>query len=127
MMENKFILVCILFSCLLTTFSCKKRNLSDGCQGVEATVKDFRSLAGCKFLLETKDGKTYNPAGYTGTTEGGLSNLANARQIRFEFEKMEDAMSNCMRGEMVTITCMEILEEGRPSSGMEEGNSSGDL
>ena len=94
--------------------------------GTMGTVKDLTGLDGCGFVFELPDGTRLQPLRlmYCGTpplskevTEDPLYNFqfVDGKVVRIRYEEVKDAMSVCMVGKMVRITCLE------------EMNSPGDL
>jgi hypothetical protein len=89
-------------------------------EAVFATVRDLTGLDGCGFVFELADGTKLEPQmlGYCGTpplpkevTENPLYNFqwVNGKQVRIGFEEVTDAMSICMVGKIVKITCIEEI------------------
>jgi hypothetical protein len=89
-------------------------------ESVFATVRDLTGLDGCGFVFELADGTKLQPQmlGYCGTpplpkevTENPLYNFQfiDGKQVRIGFEEVTDAMSICMVGKVVKITCIEAI------------------
>jgi hypothetical protein len=87
---------------------------------VFATVKDLTGLDGCGFVFELADGRRLEPRRlfYCGTpplpkevTEDPLYQFqfVDGKQVRIGFEEITDAMSICMVGKVVKITCIEEI------------------
>jgi len=110
--------------CLSASFvfwSCEDDLMSVSCgDALLATVKDLTGLDGCGFVFELADGTRLQPQmiGYCGTpplpkevTENPLYNFqwVDGEQVRIGFEEVPDAMSICMVGRVVKITCIEEI------------------
>lgn len=116
-----FLINLLLASTSFIFWSCDQEQMSTTCdQGVFATVKDLTGLDGCGFVFELADGSRLEPVqiGFCGTpplskeiTENPLYNFqfVNGKQVRITFEEVPDAMSICMVGKMVRITCLEEI------------------
>lgn len=118
-----------LFSTLLFLSSsflflgCDEEPLSASCDNaVFATLKDLTGLDGCGFVFELADGTKLQPQmlGYCGTpplpkemTENPLYNFqwVDGKQVRITWEEIPDAMSICMVGKVVKITCIEEINQ----------------
>lgn len=118
----KTLLSTLLFlSATITFWSCEEEPMSTSCDNaVLATVKDLTGLDGCGFVFELTDGTKLEPQmlGYCGTpplpkevTENPLYNFQfiDGKQVRIGFEEVTDAMSICMVGKVVKITCIEEI------------------
>lgn len=119
----KNLLSTILFlSASLFFWSCDDEKITSvSCDdGVFVTVKDLTGLDGCGFVFELSDGTRLEPHRlfYCGTpplpkevTENPLYNFefVNGKQVRIGFEEVPDAMSICMAGKIVKITCIEEI------------------
>lgn len=118
----KTLLSTLLFISAATTFwSCEEDPMSVSCdEAVFATVKDLTGLDGCGFVFELADGTKLEPQmlGYCGTpplpkevTENPLYNFqwVNGKQVRIGFEEVTDAVSICMVGKIVKITCIDEI------------------
>jgi len=102
-------------------WSCDDDLMSVSCDDASlATVKDLTGLDGCGFVFELADGTRLQPQmlGYCGTpplpkevTENPLYNFqwVDGKQVRIGFEEVPDAMSICMVGRIVKITCLEEI------------------
>lgn len=100
---------------------CDKEPMSVSCdQAAFATVRDLTGLDGCGFVFELADGTKLQPQmlGYCGTpplpkevTENPLYNFqwVDGKQVRIGFEEVTDAISICMVGKVVKITCIEEI------------------
>lgn len=121
-MIMKTLLSTLLFISAATTFwSCEEDPMSVSCdEAVFATVKDLTGLDGCGFVFELADGTKLEPQmlGYCGTpplpkevTENPLYNFqwVDGKQVRIGFEEVPDAISICMVGKIVKITCIEEI------------------
>lgn len=116
-----FLINLLLASTSFIFWNCDQEPMSTTCdQGVFATVKDLTGLDGCGFVFELADGSRLEPVqiGFCGTpplskeiTENPLYNFqfVNGKQVRITFEEVPDAMSICMVGKMVRITCLEEI------------------
>ncbi len=70
-------------------------------------VKDFSKLDGCKLLIETEKGILLKA---NELPQGSF--LTAGAKIRFDYEKMPEAMSICMREKMIIrITCLEAMAD----------------
>lgn len=85
---------------------------------VLATVKDLTGLDGCGFVFELANGSRLEPQMlfFCGTpplpkevTENPLYNFqwVDGKQVRIAYEEIPDAVSICMVGKIVKITCLE--------------------
>jgi len=102
-------------------FGCAEEPIGASCDNaVFATLKDLTGLDGCGFVFELADGTRLEPQRlfYCGTpslpkevTEDPLYNFqfTDGKQVRIGFEEITDAMSICMVGKVVKITCLEEL------------------
>lgn len=111
----------LFFSVSSTILSCDDEPMSVSCDHATfATVKDLTGLDGCGFVFELADGTKLEPQmlGYCGTpplpkevTENPLYNFqwVDGKQVRIGFEEVPDAMSICMVGKIVKITCIEEI------------------
>jgi hypothetical protein len=88
--------------------------------GVFATVRDLSGLDGCGFVFELADGSRLEPRRllYCGTpplpkkvTDDPLYNFefVDGNHVRIGFEEIPDAVSICMVGRVVKITCIEKI------------------
>ena len=91
---------------------------SSDCE-ITATVIDMTGLDGCGFILQTDEGKKYEPLfiGWCGTPPyqeappdplRGFT-FRHGQRVKFSFEPTEMA-SICMTGEVVRITCINEIE-----------------
>jgi len=102
-------------------WGCDEESMNVSCDNaVFATVKDLTGLDGCGFVFELADGTKLEPQmlGYCGTpplpkevTENPLYNFqwVSGKQVRIGFEEITDAVSICMVGKIVKITCIEEI------------------
>ena len=116
-----FLYAILLISCSISFWSCDKEPISASCDNaVLATVKDLTGLDGCGFVFELANGTRLEPQmfGYCGTpplpkevTENPLYNFqwVDGKQVRIGFEEVTDAVSICMVGKIVKITCIEEI------------------
>ena len=118
----KTLLSTLLFlSTSVTFWCCEEDMMTVSCDNaVLATVKDLSGLDGCGFVFEVADGTRLEPQmlGYCGTpplprevTENPLYNFqwVDGKQVRIGFEEIPDAISICMVGKIVKITCIEEI------------------
>jgi hypothetical protein len=109
----------ILFA-LLVLMSCQEEESGPECS-VPAVVRDLTGFDGCGFVFELEDGTRLEPViryyyGFCGTPPHGiqeapedpLSNFefVDGKKVRIEYEVSDDAMSICMVGPIVNITCI---------------------
>ena len=90
-------------------------------EGVFATVRDLTGLDGCGFVFELADGTRLEPIRQflrCGTpplpkevTEDPLFNFqfVEGKKVSIGFQEMTEAVSICMVGKMVKITCIEEI------------------
>jgi hypothetical protein len=120
-MKNLTLILSFAFSASLF-WSCEENKITSiSCdQGVLATVKDLTGLDGCGFIFELSDGTRLEPIRlmYCGTpeipkevTEDPLYDFQfiDGKQVRIGYEEVTDAMSICMVGKIVRITCIEEI------------------
>jgi hypothetical protein len=113
--------VLLFLSSSLIFWSCDEEPMSVSCDnGVFATVKDLTGLDGCGFVFELADGTRLEPQRlfYCGTsplpqevTEDPLYDFqfVHGKQVRIGYEVIPDAVSICMVGKIVKITCIEEI------------------
>ena len=98
----------ILLSCffILTGQTCKQKNgkKSNDCQ-VMGTIKDFKGLDGCGFMIVLEDGSRLQPVKYSSKN----LEIKDGQNIRFNYEEITNQVGICMAGKMVEITCIEFL------------------
>jgi hypothetical protein len=111
-------IVALLFvSGLLVT--CSEEKIEKGC-GTMATVRDLSSLDGCGFVFELEDGARLEPIRvfFCGTPpiakeqlEDPLYNFSfiDGKKVLIDWEPIE-AVSICMAGQTVRITCLTEVE-----------------
>jgi hypothetical protein len=119
MSSKSVVLGAIAFAVLLV--ACKEEVLKTSCNNaVTATVRDLTGLDGCGYIFELADGTKLEAQMllYCGTpplpkeiTENPLYNFqfVDGKQVRIGFEEIPDAVSICMVGKVVKITCIEEL------------------
>lgn len=102
-------------------WGCDDDPMTTSCDnGVFATVKDLTGLDGCGFVFELADGTRLEPQRlfYCGTsplpkevTEDPLYDFqfVHGKQVRIGYEVIPDAVSICMVGKIVKITCIEEI------------------
>lgn len=99
----------ILLSCffLLTGQTCKQKNggQNAGCQ-VMGTIKDFKGLDGCGFMIVLEDGQKLQPVKYSSQN----LEIKDGQKIKFSYEEVTNQVGICMAGKMVEVTCIEFLE-----------------
>ena len=120
---KKFLTLGLLFLILL---SCTNEGYSPSVpctQGVEATVRDLTGLDGCGFIFELEDGTRLEPKRimlFCGTpplpkevTEDPLFQFEwiDGKRVKIGYDVLTDAVSICMVGSMVKITCIEELDQ----------------
>ncbi len=118
---KKLPLLLVLLSALLF-WRCEDEKITIGAcdNGVLATIKDLTGLDGCGFVFELADGSRLEPKRlfYCGTpplpkevTEDPLHTFefADGKKVRIVYEEIQDAMSICMVGKIVKITCIEEI------------------
>ncbi len=102
---KKLVLICVGMLTLLAT-TCEKEDMNK-CDR-KGIVKDYTGLDGCGLIIES-DGDRFEPAELP---EG--KTIKNGDIITFSYEKFDGA-SICMTGELVKITCLEVItNECRP-------------
>jgi hypothetical protein len=112
----------ILLISTLTFWGCEEEKIThNSCKdGVVATVKDLTGLDGCGFVFELSDGSRLEPQmlGFCGTpplpkelTENPLYDFqwVDGKIVRIKYEEITDAVSICMVGKIVKITCLEEI------------------
>lgn len=98
-------------------------NISKDCI-YTATVEDLTGLDGCGFLFKLDNGDYLEPVWRwsfvcgtppfpEGATEDPLwdFNYKDGQRVRLGFEPANDTGSFCMKGKMVYITCLEVIDE----------------
>lgn len=107
-------------------FSCADENIDklDECS-TPATVKDLTGLDGCGFVFELEDGTRLEPQRifFCGTPplpkeaiEDPLYNFqfVDGKKVLIEYEELDDAVSICMVGSVVRITCLkEVVNQSQ--------------
>lgn len=121
-MKSYVYAIVLLVSILLP--GCEEESIHAGCnQGVFATVKDLTGLDGCSYVFELSDGTRLEPQmlAFCGTpplsmeiTENPLYNFQfiDGKTVRINYEEVSDAVSICMAGKIVKITCIEEVNAG---------------
>ncbi|MEL6718807.1 MAG: hypothetical protein AAFO82_03620 [Bacteroidota bacterium] len=69
------------------------------------TVKDHTGLDGCKYLIELPNGKKLQPIEVVDNFK-----WQDGQKINFSYEEVPDAMTTCMAGKVVKVTCIELVE-----------------
>ncbi|MEM9885752.1 MAG: hypothetical protein AAF849_07665 [Bacteroidota bacterium] len=70
-------------------------------------VKDFSGLDGCNFLIVLENGDKLQPMEVVDNFE-----WKDGQRITFSYELVPDAMSTCMAGKIVKVTCVDVLKAG---------------
>jgi hypothetical protein len=110
----------ILFVLCVSMLACQEEPITKNC-GTPATVRDLTGLDGCGFIFELADGSRLEPQmfGYCGTpplpkevTENPLYNFqwTDGKQVKIGYEEVTNAVSICMAGKIVKITCLEEID-----------------
>lgn len=68
------------------------------------TVKDHTGLDGCKYLIELKSGEKLQPIEVVDNFQ-----WKDGQQINFSYEVVPDAITTCMAGRVVRVTCVELI------------------
>ena len=71
-------------------------------------MKDLTGLDACGLVIVSDKGEQFMPAEMA---VPGIT-LAAGQKVRFGYTDMPDAMSACMAGKIVRITCLEVLGGG---------------
>lgn len=110
-MKNNWLSIFAVFILSLSLVSCKgnKQNSDSSKCEVTAKVIDFTGLSSCSILLELKDGSYLNPA-----LGAPRQELLRAEKVKISYKTMESAMSSCMKGQLVEITCFKVIKKGTP-------------
>jgi hypothetical protein len=113
--------IVILFATFFAT-SCKDEEIAkQSCRGEAATVRDLRSLDGCGYVFELANGTRLEPyrVFMCGTPplpkeviEDPLLNFAfeDGKHVVIGYEEIPNAVSICMVGKVVKITCLKEAE-----------------
>ncbi len=110
----------ILFVICASIFACHEEPITKNC-GTPAIVRDLTGLDGCGFVFELADGSRLEPQmfGYCGTpplpkevTENPLYNFqsTDGKQVKIGYEEVTNAVSICLVGKIVKITCLEEID-----------------
>jgi hypothetical protein len=118
----KRLTIILAFFSAIIFWSCEEDKISTiSCDnGVLATVRDLTGLDGCGFVFELTDGTRLEPMRlmYCGTpplpkevTEDPLYDFqfVDGKQVRLGYEEIQGAVSICMVGKIVRITCIEEI------------------
>ncbi len=127
------LLYIVFFACILWVFACTpKKEVTDtttetpapkvteepveleGSCSTTAKVVDFRGLSSCQFLFQLEDGSYLMPL--IKVVEFDRNRLENAKTVSIDYSRFS-GMSTCMKGTMVKVSCISILEEGVPEKG----------
>ncbi len=128
-MKNEMQIIGLFFVCFLLFTDCKINKEAEGnvndevassadCSNSQkAIVLDYTGLSGCRYLLETTDGTVLNPLKISDEkfTKESLSGIS---ELKISYSVINGAMTNCMKGKNVDITCLEIIKEGEPKKGV---------
>ena len=114
---------------LLALPACQEDDATPECT-ILATVRDLTGLDGCGWVLELENGERlepYLPYAITAdplwcgvaspdynTTPWYDANPQDGMKVRIAYEVLDDRSSVCMVGDIVEVTCLEVLE--RPES-----------
>ena len=120
-MKNLTLAILLVFAMPLILVSCKgsqkqSNSTSDkkdtsSCD-VVAKVVDYTGLSSCSILLELDDGTFLNPV------EGfPRQEILRAEKVKISYTKLSGAVSSCMKGKLVNITCFKVIKKGVPSKG----------
>jgi hypothetical protein len=92
---------------LLTGQTCKQKNGSQNadCQ-VMGTIKDFKGLDGCGFMIVLENGNKLQPIKYSSEN----LEITDGQKIKFSYEEITNQVGICMAGKMITVKCIEFLE-----------------
>lgn len=108
------------FALVLLLVSCDKEEQVIPC-GTFATVRDLSGLDGCGYVFELEDNSYLVPyfPWFCGTPPIPKEVLAHplynfeyveGKQVYINYEVVPDAVSICMAGPMVTITCLTEIQ-----------------
>ena len=67
-------------------------------------VKDHTGLDGCKYLIELKSGEKLQPIEVVDNFQ-----WKDGQKISFSYEEVPDAMTTCMAGKVVKVTCIKLI------------------
>ena len=73
---------------------------------VTGNFKDLNGLDGCGMIIELENGDKLNPV----NLEAMNVEAVDGKKVFLTYTKLEDAMSICMVGDMVEITCIEVQD-----------------
>jgi hypothetical protein len=92
---------------LLTGQTCKQKNGSQNadCQ-VMGTIKDFKGLDGCGFMIVLENGNKLQPIKYSSEN----LEIKDGQKIKFSYKEITNQVGICMAGKMVEVTCIEFLK-----------------
>lgn len=74
------------------------------------SVKNLQGLDGCDWVIVTEDANALIPIE---RVFNGIA-LEELMKIRFGYKKRPEMMSACMAGDIIEITCMEVISKGIP-------------
>lgn len=92
---------------LLSAFSCNKQehdNPGPGC-GTPATIRNFKGLDGCGYLLVLDNGKRLEPA----DTLWGSFPKVEGKRVTISYAPATGKVSACMTGELVNLRCIQPM------------------
>lgn len=72
----------------------------------KAVVKDMRDLDGCQFLLELDNGDKLMPI----EVKDKDFKFENNQLVEIGYKEEKDAMTTCMAGTPVTLTCIKLVD-----------------
>ena len=96
----------VMFILVAASTACKtsKANVSEDCD-MQAEVKDFSQLDGCRLLIVTPDGKKLSPVNWDQWESIAKADL----EINLSYKEVEPQMSICMtESAFIEITCASI-------------------
>ncbi|MEM9848120.1 MAG: hypothetical protein AAF847_09550 [Bacteroidota bacterium] len=102
-MKIQKLLFSFLFISLLACNSSQKAKSNNMKCDTTGTVKNFSSLDGCGLLIVLENGEKLQPMEIVDDFQ-----LKDGQQINFSYELVPDAMSTCMAGKIIKITCLEL-------------------
>lgn len=78
---------------------------------IEGTVKDYSGLDGCKWMIETKDGKKYLPMKVANEN----FTFIDGQEILFGYTEIKDGVSACMASnKIIEVTCIKSTGNVKP-------------
>lgn len=120
-MKNFTLAILLVFAMPLILVSCKGNqkqsnstsdNKDTSSCNITAKVVDYTGLSSCSILLELQDGTFLNPV------EGfSRQEILQAEKVKISYTALPEAMSSCMKGKLVNITCFKVIKKGSPLKG----------